>query len=268
MIDGFTVPTGLLKSSVIGIWKFATSPKDTYHICCNALKGFYRYYVNKDKKYNFVINERLSHHTIYPDGTLITHTHYSILMLDDGNFHLEKFYESENDELKEGGERKVDMNGFSKIYLELDENVKENRFRDFLLVTELTTERKKGSKFIAKPLTDECTDKRFSYFIKYTKLKRFANFSFFVSMSIPREFDRASKKDALVIEPDMYGIYEFHSKVDKQCKDSKIFEPVLHDKNGKEEKAQHSDHFFYIGNKWRLHSPKGGRIDIKDIIEN
>lgn len=263
----FTIPIGLIKHAAVGIYHFAINPRESLHICCNATKGIWRYYVDKDKKCNFVVNKRLSHHTIYPDGTLITHTEYSIFMLDNGTFSIEKYYESENDELNDDNSRKVDMTKFSKIYMDLDENVQENRFKDFLLVTELTSESKNGSRFIAHQIKNFSNIKKFAYAIKYTKLKRFSKFSFFVSMSIPREFDRSTKRDRLDIEPNLYGVYEFHSKVDKQCKNSKMFEPVLHNKDGKEEVPKHSESFFYIGNMWKLYSPKGGRINIEDIIE-
>lgn len=264
-----TVPAGIFKSIGLAGWSFIKKPKENYYICKNAIKGLWRYYIDRDKEYNFVINKRLSHHTIYPDGTLITFTKYSIFMLDDGHFKIKKSYKSENNELNEDGTRKVDMCKMPEIYMSLDDKVKENRFTDFLLITELTSPSKIGSRFIAKKVNSTSNEEIFHYDIRYTKLKRFDKFSFFVSMSVPGEFDRTSKSDGLVIEPDLYGVYEFHSKIDKQSKNSKMFEPVLYDADKKEKDATHSESLFYIGNKWKLYNPKGGEIRIEDItVEN
>ena len=188
-------------------------------------------------------------------------------MLDDGHFKLEKYYESENDEF-ENGCRKVDMSKCPDIYLSLDENVKENRFKEFLLVAELVSETKIGSRFIAKINRKKTDETTLYYYVRYTKLKKFTVFSFFVSLSVPREFDRKSKNDRLGIEPKMYGIYEFHSKIDKQSRDSKLFEPILYDIDKQEKSAKHSESLFYIGNKWKLFDPKGGEIKIIDLEES
>ena len=267
MIDGISFPVGFFKYTFFIFKRFATKPRESYYISKNILRGFWRYYVHKDKKYNFVINRRLSHHTIYPDGTLITHTKYTIFMLDDGHFKLEKYYESENNE-REDGKRKVDMSQCPDIYLSLDEQVQEDRFKEFLLVAELASQTKPGSRFIAKIDRKKSTQKKLEYYIRYTKLKKFTIFSFFVSLSVPREFDRKSKSDRLGIEPKMYGVYEFHSKIDKQSKDSKLFEPVLYDRDDKEIRANNSESLFYIGNQWRLYDPKGGEIKIIDLEES
>jgi len=267
MIDGGHFSFGFLKYLFFIFKSFLTKPKESYYISKNIVRGFWRYYVKKDKKYNFVINRRLSHHTIYPDGTLITHTKYTIFMLDDGHFKLDKYYESENDEIDDGY-RKVDMSKCPDIYLKLDENVRENRFKEFLLVAELVSGAKIGSKFIAKIDRKKTDEKTLHYYVRYTKLKKFTIFSFFVSLSVPREFDRKSKSDRLGIEPSMYGVYEFHSKIDKQSRDSNLFEPILYDIDGKEKNAKHSDSLFYIGNKWKLFDPKGGEIKIIDLEES
>lgn len=269
MLDGghISVPFGFIKSSFNILYSFVTKPKETWYIYKNRFFGLWRYYIQKEKKYNFIVDKRLSHHTIYPDGTLITHTKYSVFMLDNGHFEIDKYYISENNELNENGSRKVDMSQCPDIYLTLDENVKENRFRNFLLIVELVSPSATGSRFISKIIRKKSNEKELHYYIKYTKLKKFTKFSFFVSLSVPKEFDRESKKDRLGIEPNMYGLYEFHSKVDKQCKESRLFEPILYDIHGKEQPAKHSASLFYIGNQWKLYEPKGGEIKIEDISE-
>jgi hypothetical protein len=247
MIDsGMSLPVGFMKNFLIMTYKFIINPKETYYISKNIIKGLWRYYKIRDRKYNFVINRRLSHHTIYPDGTLITFTKYSIFMLDNGNFKIKKSYRSENDGLIDK-KRKVDMSKMPEIYMHLNKDVKEDRFKDFLTITELITSKKTGSRFFSEKSYNDSNEIIYQYSIQYTKLSRFEHFSFFVSMTIPKEFDRVSKSDGLIIRPNLYGIYEFHSKIDKQGKNSHMFEPILHDTNNKEIKVTHSPSLYYIG---------------------
>ena len=52
MIDGGSVPIGFFKYIFFIFKKFLTRPKESYYISKNILRGFWRYYVQKDKKYN------------------------------------------------------------------------------------------------------------------------------------------------------------------------------------------------------------------------
>lgn len=224
-------------------------------VSINIICGLWRYYIIKDTTaHNFVVNKRLSHYTVYKDGTLIVHNTYNILMLSDGDFKINKNHKTENPD-------RVDMKKFKKIYEVLDSGVEENRFSDFLAVASLINGKKQGSRFYSEIKEDECTSEKFEYSIKYTNLNKFDRFSFFVFTTIPKEFARESKKDGLIMT-DIYGEYEFHFKIDKQSKDSGKFSPKLID-NGKEQKPKHSDSIFYIGSHWKLYNPKNGKIEIK-----
>jgi len=262
MVD-MTVPTGIIWKVLIYGWNFIKSPKVNISIIANFIGGLKIYYIDKDKKNNFVVNKRLTHHTIYPDGTLISHTQYEIMMLDNGNFEILKSYTSENDEINNDGKRKVTMTQYKNIYTDFSCQIKENRFKDYLLVTGLIETSRNHNKFIPKIKTQD--EKSIEYTIKYAKQKRFSTFKFYVSITVPNEFDRKDKRDALIIEP-IYGLYEFHSKIDKQSEHNNEFYPELYIK-GKPVEVEPIKSIYYTGNYWKILNPKEGILKIKGINE-
>ena len=258
-----TVPIGIVWRMLKYTWTFIKSPKINLAIVSNFIGGLKIYYIDNNKKNNFVVNKRLTHHTIYPDGTLISHTEYEIMMLDNGNFEIQKSYTSENDEKTIAGKRKVIMSRYNKIYTDFTSQIKENRFKDYLLVAGLINQSENHNKFIPKIKTkDEASIK---YTIKYANQKRFSTFKFYVSITVPQEFNRKNKKDALIIEP-IYGLYEFHSKIDKQSEHNDEFYPELYIQ-GKTKEVEPIKSIYYTGNCWKILNPKKGILKIKGINE-
>lgn len=259
------IPPGLYQIGK-NIPRIILKPKETLHITINFIKGLWRYYISKDKKHNFVVNKRITKHTIYPNGTLLIDSLYSITMIDAGNFKLEKGYRTENKEKNANHKYKINFRGAIKqVYTKLDCNVTENRFSDFLLVVELSSHLKNGSKFIPQ-ITKESRDV-VKYEILYTNLKIFENFEFSVIQTIPGEFDRANKYDTIHIEP-IYGLYEFHSKIDRQSKDCEFFAPVIQEEKQKSQYMPSPENsLFYSGNSWKIYSPAKSVIKFANITD-
>ncbi len=254
------VPISIAWKLLKGITKCAMHPKETCAISTNMIYWLAKYHIKRDKAQNYVINRRVTDHTILQDGTLITHTRYSITMLDNCTlFSMKKFYGSDNNEL-EHEIRKVDMEHYIDIYKELNEHVRENRFKDYLIVCELIDGPRKGSKFIPK-ITNK-TPEKLEYVIEYSNLKIFDTFEFFVSITVPREFDRSNMYDQLGIDP-VYGIFDFTSKVDKQRKNSNKYLPKIRQGN-KIIDSKPVDNIFYTGESWRLFNPKASRLETEE----
>ena len=102
------------------------------------------------------------------------------------------------------------------------------------------------------------------YDINYTNLSFLNTFSFYVSMTIPREFDRVHKREKLTIEP-IYGRYEFFYQIDKQNKDCGSFVPELDMKI--DHKAKEIDSIFYSGKCWKINLPKKSQLIFKNITD-
>jgi len=184
-------------------------------------------------------------------------------MISGGNFKVSKSYTSENNELENNKQRKVDMKNMPACKLKLDNTVQEDRFKDLLTIAELKTALNHGSKFFVS--NEKSNNKEYTYDINYTNLKNFHTFSFYVSMTIPKEFDRKDMKDSILIDP-IYGIYEFTSKIDKQSKDCYNFVPEIVQK----EKGKNGitiDNAYYHGLSWKLYIPKAGKLDFKNITD-
>lgn len=250
------IPLILVWKTIKGIAKCAAHPQEICATSMNTLYWIKEYYIKKNKTQNFIVNKRTTDHTILQDGTLITFTRYSITMLDNGTFYTEKYYISDNYE-EENGKRKVDMSQYQQIYQKLDHNVKENRFKEHLIIASLIDGHYKGSKFVADIINK--TEKKLDYYIKYPKLKRFQSFEFFVCITVPREFDRNDAYDSLKIEP-IYGIFEFTSKVDKQRHNSHKYLPIIK-QAGREIEGIDIDNIFYTGEKWKLFNPKASKLE-------
>lgn len=260
MADIVISPTSI--SIIKKIYLGLKNPKKTFYKIKNLTRGCFRYYIKKDKTYNFVVDERITHHTIYPNGTLITDSIYTITMIDKGNFKTEKYYYSENNE-KDNNLYKVDLSKMPKCKHKLDETIKENRFNDLLTIVELKSGYKNGSKFFVDK--EKRSQKKYSYNIHFTNLGYFHTFSFYVSMTIPREFDRKNKKDELKIEP-IYGVYKFISKIDKQSKDCYSFVPELIN-NGEISTPNPIENIYYHGKCWQLYCPKESNLQFKNITD-
>lgn len=239
--------------------KLLRAPRENIAILTNIVKMCWRFYIKKDKKYNFAVNRRIMEHTIYPSGTLITTTKYSITMIGGGRFETERYFKSDNNELDIDGCRKVDMTRFSTIYRELNEHIKENRFNDYLIIAAQSTQGGDTSRFIPKIIKQ--TQEKIRYSIEYTHLKIFQTFEFYIYISIPREFDRTNSIDRLNIEP-IYGVFEFYSKVDKQRKYSAMYAPRLIN-NNKEVTGKPIKSLFYYGDTWKLYNPKETMLEAK-----
>jgi hypothetical protein len=243
------------------ILKAVKTPIKSFYKSINILRGLYRYYVDKNSEFNFVVDERDTHHTILRDGTLISHSIYKITMLAGGDFQTPKHYKSENKEKDESGVSKVNLLNM-KCYDKLDHYVTEDRFTDPLTIVELVSPKISGTKFFISNETP--TKLKFAYKINYTNLSFFDTFTFYVSMTIPKEFNRKHKKEVLKIAP-IYGVYRFVYKIDKQNSDCGSFVPKLTQKKNYKEKD--IDSMYYSGISWDMLLPTKGRLDFKNITD-
>ena len=200
----------------------------------------------------FAINKRVTEHIIYKDGTLILYSKYYIEMLQDGDFILEKGYGAVSPN--------TDLTKINHIYTSF-KDIKKDRFRNYLLVTEIQEKINRDVSVFKSELLD-VTSNLLKYKINYTNLKKGDKFSFCISITIPKEFSDVSNMDEMLIKYN-YGIYEFISKIDKQHPLSNKFSPICKLENNLEPSSK--SNIYYTGFKWIIRNPKEGKIELKFI---
>lgn len=245
--------------------KIIKNPKKSYYITRNLIRGFWNFHFYEGKP--FVINERIVQYTIYPNGEFILFSNYDITMLTNIDFELDKFYETENTY------NKVDLRKMESAKYKFDSEITKNRFKDYLNVVELNSTSNQTNDMSV--IQEKTTIDKYEYTIIYPGRKRFNNFTFSLSTTIPDEFNRKDMNFSSIIQP-MYGIYTLLIQLDKQSLNSKIFVPEIHSSHSEEKDIKNSKksdidtmHYsdintmYYIGKKWELFLPKNNIISFK-----
>ena len=223
--------------------------------------------LNKGKFHtnNFKALKRETDYVIYADGTLILHIVYTIKMVKDGDFVIDKYYECVNPDTE------LTINKIYKNFYETSKKKNLNRFKKQVLVVELGTPPPRPQSIftseVKNSFRNQKTNKyRMEYQIKYTNLRKNDKFKFCISLTVPKEFVINNNK--LTVEKDCihineyYKEYIFRTKIDKQHNLAENFSPECYLERKKQE-PKSCNNIYYKCFEWKFKYPPQGEIIIK-----
>lgn len=203
----------------------------------NRIKWIFIYYIKRDKTRKYIIDSRISKNIIYCDGHFVFVNEYNIFMLSEGNFIMEKGFNTSNPE-------HVDFTTITD-----SPTCDKNRFNSYIVKAEPMNKKTDGNLQITNLKKEK---RKVSFNVELDARSTFESFSFGLYLSIPKEFtSRINLDDEISINDHIYGKFILELKIDKDSPHIKYFAPTII-MNKKYKKPEISEDLFYLNRKWNL----------------